>query len=100
MRLGTVIGTVTLSAKTKKFRGERLLLVQPWKTATLAGGKEYDAAIVAYDELGAGAGQTVAVSEGAEASCPFPQPMPVDAYCAALVDEVFYQQEESKGKSL
>jgi ethanolamine utilization protein EutN len=96
MRLGTVIGTVTLSVRTPRFSGERLLLALPWKSSTLAGQEEFDPAIVVYDELGAAAGQTIAISEGAEAACPFPKPTPVDAYCAALVDEIFYQPEESK----
>ncbi|MDR1144944.1 MAG: hypothetical protein LBK71_02260 [Verrucomicrobiales bacterium] len=96
MRLGTVIGTVTLTVKSPKLRGGRLLLVLPWNTATLAGQRSYDAAIVVYDELGAAAGQTVMVSEGAEAACPFPTPTPVDAYCAALADEVFYQSDKKE----
>ena len=32
----------------------------------------------------------IAISEGAEASCPFPKPTPVDAYCAALIDHHSY----------
>jgi hypothetical protein len=29
---------------------------------------------------------------GREAACPFEKPTPVDAYCAALVDEIFYKE--------
>lgn len=93
MRLGTVIGRVTLSARHPSYRGERLMLVLPWRRETLHGEKKFDPSIVVYDQLGAGAGQTVAVSEGREAACPFPQPTPVDAYCAALVDEIFIQPQ-------
>jgi hypothetical protein len=39
-----------------------------------------------------GVGQQIAISEGREAACPFPKPTPVDAYCAALVDEFFYKE--------
>ncbi|MDR2462694.1 MAG: hypothetical protein LBD30_02825 [Verrucomicrobiales bacterium] len=91
MRLGTVIGTVTLTVKSPRLRGGRMLLVQPWASLSAAGAKEFAPVIAVYDELGAAAGQTVSISEGAEASCPFPTPTPVDAYCAALVDEVFYE---------
>ena len=93
MRMGTVIGRVTLSVKSKKFTGERLLLTLPWNRQTFAGQDSYDPAIVVYDELGGGVGQHIAISEGREAACPFPEPKPVDAYCAALIDEHFYNQQ-------
>ncbi len=89
MRLGTVIGRVTLSARHPAYRGERLLLTLPWRRETLKGEQKFDPSIVVYDQLGADAGQTIAISEGREAACPFPEPTPVDAYCAALVDEMF-----------
>ena len=92
MRMGTVIGRVTLSVRSQKYVGERLLLTLPWKTDTLSGVQKYDPAIVVYDQLGAGVGQQIAISEGREAACPFPKPTPVDAYCAALVDEIFYKE--------
>ena len=44
-------------------------------------------AIGVYDELGAGPGALIAVSEGAEASAPFhPEQKPIDAYNAAILD--------------
>jgi len=44
---------------------------------------------VTYDELGAGLGELVAISEGAEASAPFhPDQKPIDAYNAAILDVV------------
>lgn len=92
MRLGTVIGKVTLAVRSPRFRGERLLLTLPWRRETLEGADKYDPAIVVYDQLGANVGQTIAISEGREAACPFPTPTPVDAYCAALVDEIFYKK--------
>lgn len=92
MRMGTVIGRVTLSVRTKKFTGERLLLTLPWRKETFAGEQKFDPAIVVYDQLGANVGQNIAISEGREAACPFPKPTPVDAYCAALVDEIFYKE--------
>lgn len=92
MRIGTVIGRVTLSVRTKQYTGERLLLTLPWREETYAGEEKFAPAIVVYDQLGANVGQQIAISEGREAACPFPNPTPVDAYCAALVDEVFYKK--------
>ena len=93
MRMGTVIGRVTLSVKNKKFLGERLLLTLPWNRGTFEGKETFDPSIVVFDQLGAGAGQHIAISEGAEAACPFKNPTPVDAYCAALIDNHFYNQQ-------
>ena len=92
MRMGTVIGRVTLSVRSKKYVGERLLITLPWKSDTFGGAEKFDPAIVVYDQFGAGVGQQIAISEGREAACPFPKPTPVDAYCAALVDEFFYKE--------
>ena len=92
MRMGTVVGRVTLSVRHKRFVGERLLLTLPWKGDTFKDQQTFDPAIVVYDQLGAGVGQQIAISEGREAACPFPNPTPVDAYCAALVDEIFYKE--------
>jgi len=89
MRIGTVVGRVTLSVRNPRYLGERLLLVLPWNRETLRGEEKYDPAIVVYDQLGAGVGQEIAISEGREAACPFPKPTPVDAYCAALIDDQF-----------
>jgi microcompartment protein CcmK/EutM len=91
MRIGTVVGRVTLSVRHPSYQGERLLLTSPWRRETLAGDDKFDPSIVVYDQLGADAGQNIAISEGREAACPFPQPTPVDAYCAALIDEMFIQ---------
>ena len=45
--------------------------------------------LVIWDELGAGEGDLVAISEGGEAAQPFrPELKPVDAYCAAILDNV------------
>lgn len=94
MRMGTVIGRVTLSVRHPKYTGERLLLTVPWTDETFGGKDTHAPAIVVYDQLGANIGQQIAISEGREAACPFPSPTPVDAYCAALVDEFFYQESD------
>ncbi len=92
MRMGTVIGRVTLSVRNERYCGERLLLTLPWKAETFTDDTKYDPAIVVYDELGAGVGQQIGISEGREAACPFTNPTPVDAYCAVLIDDYFYQE--------
>jgi microcompartment protein CcmK/EutM len=93
MRMGTVIGRVTLSVRSPRYSGERLLLTLPWRRETFEGEEKFDPAIVVYDQLGANAGQEIGISEGREAACPFPKPTPVDAYCAVLIDEHFYKTE-------
>ncbi len=93
MRIGTVVGRVTLAVRNSRYTGERLLLVLPWNRKTLAGEQAFDPAIVVYDELGANVGQDIAISEGREAACPFPKPTPVDAYCAALIDDKFIKHQ-------
>ncbi len=91
MRMGTVIGRVTLSVRHPRYSGERLLVALPWTEETFQGKPETSYSIVVYDQLGAGPGQVIAISEGREAACPFPEPCPVDAYCAAQIDEYFYK---------
>jgi microcompartment protein CcmK/EutM len=93
MRMGTVIGRVTLSVRSPRYSGETLLLTLPWKRETFSGEEKFDPAIVVYDQLGANAGQQIGISEGREAACPFPKPTPVDAYCALLIDEFTYKPE-------
>ena len=96
MRLGTVIGRVTLSTTVHSLEGGRWLIVSPFTRAHFQKGSEppvgmsADPSLVVYDDLGAGVGQAIGFVEGREAACPFNQPTPVDAINAALVDEVFY----------
>jgi carbon dioxide concentrating mechanism protein CcmL len=96
MRLGTVIGRVTLSATVPALIGARWLIVSPFSREHFQQGAETPAgmskepSLVVYDDLGGGVGQTIGFVEGREAACPFDQPTPIDAINAALVDEVFY----------
>ena len=89
MRLGKTIGTVTLVEPHPTMRGGALRLVVPLTTADLARGDGPAEPLVAWDDLGAGDGQLVALSEGGEAAQPFrPVDKPVDAYIAALIDQL------------
>jgi microcompartment protein CcmK/EutM len=53
-------------------------------------GMSKDPSLVVYDALGGGVGDTIGFEEGAEATAPFDKPTPIDAICAALVDEIYY----------
>src|SRR5258708_2645175 len=96
MRLGTVIGRVTLSASLPSLLGARWLLVSPLTRDQFQSGSVAPAALskepslIVYDDLGGGVGQTIGFVEGREAASPFDQPTPIDAISAALVDEIFY----------
>jgi ethanolamine utilization protein EutN len=90
MRIGKIIGTVTLNSCHESLRGARYRIVVPLSLANLHAQTEPDAEdFVVYDELGAGNGSLIAISEGAEAAQPFrPEIKPVDAYNAAILDRV------------
>lgn len=96
MKLGTVIGRVTLSVTAAKLEGARWLVISPFTREHFQqgtkepGGMSADPSLVAYDNLGADVGQTVGYVEGREAAQPFVTPPPIDAIVAALVDEIFY----------
>ena len=90
MRIGKVIGTVTLCKAHAALQGGRYRVTVPLSMANLRG----EAAVIAeefivYDELGAGDGSLIAISEGGEAAQPFkPDIKPIDAYNAAIIDEI------------
>ncbi len=90
MQIGTVIGTVTLSRSHPTILGGPLKLVVPRSLANLRGeSADNQEPIVVYDELGAGTGGLIAISEGREAAQPFgPAGKPIDAYNAALLDQL------------
>jgi ethanolamine utilization protein EutN len=90
MRIATVIGTVTLNRYHPAFQGARLKLVTPLSLDNLTGRTEPDAdQLVAWDRLGVGIGDKIALAEGPEASMPFrPDIKPVDAYNAAILDQI------------
>lgn len=92
MRIGEVIGRLTLSVCDPKMRGGRFMILRPHDPASLRENRLGEGEIaVAYDEQGARIGDRVGFSEGREAAMPFhPEPVAVDAYVACLVDEVTY----------
>lgn len=90
MQIGEVIGTVTLSRCHPTMTGARLRLATPMDLANLRGEMPPRAEpIVVYDELAAGIGSRIAISEGREAAQPFgPEGKPIDAYNAAILDRI------------
>ena len=114
MRIGEVIGNVTLSRVHPSLVGARLLIAVPLSLEFLQAGSGTPLTppsptegeggvrgtrgepVVVYDELGAGNGSRIGFSEGREASQPFrPERWPVDAYCACILDAVEVMSHES-----
>lgn len=97
MRLGIVRGHVTLTPAVDSFRSRTLAILEPVTMENLQekNGRGGGKALIAVDELGAAAGQMVAFTEGREAANPFyPDPVPVDAYLALIVDSVDVTREK------
>jgi ethanolamine utilization protein EutN len=96
LKLGTVIGRVTLSKSVDLLKGGRFLVVSPFNREQFAKGIDVapsmgtDPSLVVYDNLGGGVGDVIGYEEGAEAAQPFEVSPPIDAINAALVDEMFY----------
>lgn len=99
MRLGLVIGRVTLNRFEPSYRGGRFLLVLPYTPP--AGPHRAPAqpmgiplpagnSLVVYDQLGAANGDVIGYSESGEAAAAFAADTPVDAYNCALLDHTFY----------
>jgi hypothetical protein len=55
--------------------------------------------LIVADHLGPGLGQMIAFTEGSEAANPYwPKMVPVDAYCALIVNQLDYRPP-AKGNS-
>ena len=90
MRVGMVVGKVSLQRVHPSMVGKRYVLIQSLGLKALAGGEQSPPEeIVAVDELGVTLGTRVGFSEGAEASAPFaPEKKPVDAYAGCIIEEI------------
>lgn len=97
MRLGKVIGRVTLSRAVPELSGARWLLVSPFNRQSFPQGREAppgltaEPTLVIYDNLGGGLGDVVGFVEGREAAQPLQPLAAVDAINAALVDTVHHR---------
>jgi microcompartment protein CcmK/EutM len=97
MRLGRVVGRVTLNVAVPPLIGARWLVVSPFtrghmqQGTTPPAGLSLEPTLVVFDDLGAGVGDTIGFVEGREASMPFPQRTPIDAIDVAIVDDVSHR---------
>ena len=99
MRLGTVIGRVTLSRVIPELEGGRWLIVSPANRESFPGPDgsppkpivSREPSLVVYDSLGGGVGDVIGFVEGREAAQPLEPVAAIDAINAALIDRVFYQ---------
>lgn len=94
MRIGEVIGTVTLSVSDPKIVGKQLTIVQPHSPKSLRSDTlGTDEVVVCIDELNSRLGDRVGFSEGREAAMPWhPAKVAVDAYVGCLLDDVSYEK--------
>jgi ethanolamine utilization protein EutN len=91
MRIGKVIGRVTLSQSYETLIGGRFILVEVQDRFAITGqARKTKESLVAYDELGAAEGDLIAFTESREATMPFyPEKIvPLDAYNAAILDRI------------
>lgn len=90
MRIAEVIGTVTLSRQHPSLPHGSFLIAVPFSLKALKESGSPDGEdIVVFDQLGAGLGHRIGVSEGREAAMPFhPERKPLDAYCACILDHL------------
>ena len=90
MRIGKVIGNLTLSRSHPSLAGASYRMVVPLSLDNLVDGTLPIAEpLVVYDELGTGNNDVIAFTEGGEATQPFyPATKPIDAYNAALLDAI------------
>ena len=97
MRIGKVVGRVTLSRAYDTLVGGRFLIVEVQDRLALGGEKRGTTeSLVVYDHLGAGDGETIAFAESREACMPFypEKRVPLDAYNAAILDRVAIDLKE------
>ena len=102
MRIARVIGTVTINRRIEALKPGRFLIAEALDGRALAG---LDAAapratpmpesLVVFDELGAGVGQLIGVTEGREATVPWhPEKVCIDAYATAILDRIDLDTQE------
>ncbi len=83
MLLASVVGTVVASAKTERVQGLKMLIIQPLDLD----GQPLGNYVVAFDAVGAGAGEVVLYAAGSSArQTPATDGRPADATIFAIVD--------------
>ncbi len=102
MRIGKVIGRITLSRCYDTLVGGRFLLVEVQDRFALAGQpRRTRETVVVYDHLGARDGDIIALSESREACMPFyPEKIvPIDAYNSAILDRIVVDPSAIPGEA-
>ena len=97
MRIGTVIGRVTLGVCAPGLEGARWLIVSPGGPREWQGPADRPGpgpSLVVFDNLGAGQEDRIGYVEGREAASPFADRIPLDAINVALIDRIFHQPAE------
>ncbi|MGH7214415.1 MAG: EutN/CcmL family microcompartment protein [Tepidisphaeraceae bacterium] len=96
MRIGKVVGRVTLTQTYETLVGARFLIVEVQDRFSLAGKpRKTSETVVTYDHLGAHDGDLIAFTESREACMPFypEKRVPLDAYNAAILDRAVVSYE-------
>jgi microcompartment protein CcmK/EutM len=96
MRIGKVIGRISLNQTYDTLVGGRFMIVAVQDRFALAGEARKTAeTLVVYDHLGSREGDLIAFSESREACMPFypEKRVPIDAYNAAILDEIKIELE-------
>jgi microcompartment protein CcmK/EutM len=96
MRIGKVTGRVTLNRAYPTLLGGRFVIVEIQDRFALAGKPaQKKETLVCYDHMGAHQGDLISISESREACMPFyPEKIvPLDAYCAAILDHAEVSRE-------
>src|SRR5262245_60641539 len=91
MRIGKVMGKLTLNRCYNTLAGGRFLIVDVQDRFALVGKpRKSSESVVVYDELGARDGDLIGFSESREACMPFypEKRVPIDGYNAAILDRV------------
>ena len=92
MILGKIVGDIWSTKKTDKIHALRLLFVEPLgKDMTPAGD-----VLIAADEIGAGVGEMVIVTQGAPAMQAFDREdlIPIDAVVVGIVDGLHMAEDQ------
>ncbi|HEY4381666.1 MAG TPA: EutN/CcmL family microcompartment protein [Acidobacteriaceae bacterium] len=88
MFIAKVIGNVVSTQKNEKFRGMKLLLIQPYvsRDSKL---EASGSSVVAVDSVGAGIGECVLFTQGSSARLtPATKDAPVDAVIVGIIDVI------------
>lgn len=97
MRIAQVIGRATLNVADPTLKGGRWLMCNPVDLQHINTACDQQppissqSTLVAYDNLGAGDGDIVGIVEGAEATAPFDDYIPIDAITVAIFDSLHYE---------